>query len=293
MNKKYTPIQITRSVQRRTAKLLNLHPSSYPYISGDTFRAYADHIHSNDKPLQTTAVRKNDVVFVDSANAVSYFKYFHPRITNPYILITHNATLNTDESFVQYIDDKIIHWFAKNGLFEHPKFTPLPLGLENKSYYGSGIPTDFKRFRRKMVSKKNRILYKFNTSTNTEEREPVLQTLQSHPFADTHQDWLAPNAYLKRLQTYAFVCSPPGKGEDCHRTWEAMYLGVIPIVKKTPLTVSFEKTGLPMVLLDSWDELQYFDTLTLQTIQSSFSQKKECPALWMDYWQELITSKKM
>jgi hypothetical protein len=32
---------------------------------------------------------------------------------------------------------------------------------------------------------------------------------------------------------YAFVASPYGGGPDCHRTWEALILGCIPIVKSS------------------------------------------------------------
>ena len=38
---------------------------------------------------------------------------------------------------------------------------------------------------------------------------------------------------------YAFVLSPRGRGLDCHRTWEALCLGCIPIVKKSPITKLF------------------------------------------------------
>jgi hypothetical protein len=36
--------------------------------------------------------------------------------------------------------------------------------------------------------------------------------------------------YLINLKKHKFVVSPPGNGIDCHRNWEAIYLGCIPIV---------------------------------------------------------------
>jgi hypothetical protein len=32
------------------------------------------------------------------------------------------------------------------------------------------------------------------------------------------------------MAQWRFCVSPPGNGIDCHRTWEALYLGVIPVV---------------------------------------------------------------
>ena len=37
-----------------------------------------------------------------------------------------------------------------------------------------------------------------------------------------------------------FTLSPPGFGLDVHRTWEALYLGLIPIVWKSPLLKIYE-----------------------------------------------------
>ena len=38
---------------------------------------------------------------------------------------------------------------------------------------------------------------------------------------------------MSELSSYKFALSPEGNGIDCHRTWECLYLGVIPIVKKS------------------------------------------------------------
>ena len=59
--------------------------------------------------------------------------------------------------------------------------------------------------------------------------------------------------YLLKLQQYRFVLSPPGNGPDCHRTWEALLMGCIPVVLSGPLNAVYE--GLPVLILDSWDDL--------------------------------------
>jgi hypothetical protein len=52
---------------------------------------------------------------------------------------------------------------------------------------------------------------------------------------------------------YVFVLSPPGYGLDCHRTWEALVLGCIPIVQSDKRNPLFE--GLPVVTVDTWEEV--------------------------------------
>ena len=49
--------------------------------------------------------------------------------------------------------------------------------------------------------------------------------------------------------------SPPGVGEDTHRTWEALALGVVPVVLRTPLVDMGLLRRLPVMVVDSYDDL--------------------------------------
>jgi hypothetical protein len=40
---------------------------------------------------------------------------------------------------------------------------------------------------------------------------------------------------------------------DCHRTWEALYLGAIIITKKSSLDPLYK--NLPVILVDNWNQL--------------------------------------
>lgn len=44
-----------------------------------------------------------------------------------------------------------------------------------------------------------------------------------------------------------------GMGMDCHRTYEVLALGSIPIVRRSPVTPLFESMAVAVV--DSWDEV--------------------------------------
>jgi len=52
---------------------------------------------------------------------------------------------------------------------------------------------------------------------------------------------------------YAFVLSPFGNGMDCHRTWEALLCGCIPIVRSSVFNELFE--GLPVLIVDKWEDV--------------------------------------
>jgi hypothetical protein len=59
--------------------------------------------------------------------------------------------------------------------------------------------------------------------------------------------------YIKELSTYKFCLSPPGRGVDTHRTWEALMVGTIPIMISTALDSLFEK--LPVIIVKDWFEI--------------------------------------
>jgi hypothetical protein len=59
----------------------------------------------------------------------------------------------------------------------------------------------------------------------------------------------------KKYKESRFVLSPPGNGYDCHRHFEAIVLGAIPIFIKTPFMTSTVYAGFPYIELNSIKEL--------------------------------------
>ena len=55
------------------------------------------------------------------------------------------------------------------------------------------------------------------------------------------------------MAQFCFVVSPEGNGLDCYRTWEALYLGCIPVVKSNSLNQLYE--NLPVVIVDDWHQV--------------------------------------
>ena len=82
-----------------------------------------------------------------------------------------------------------------------------------------------------------------------------------------------------------FVASPAGNGPDCHRTWEAIYLKVIPIVLKSEIDEIFKM--LPIYVIDTWDELLNLTELDLLNIYNNLINRDPSKA-YADYWINLI-----
>jgi len=291
-------LALWRSVFRwRTRLAGDRRPSSLPYVSGDSFRAIADHVHDETAEAKPEDISRGEVVFVSAPRVASYFRDVHPRISHPYVLITHNGDTNIDESMLAFIDDKIIRWFAQNAVARHPRMTPIPIGLENLHHYKNGIVSFFRKTQKQIArqsaaqarpSRRARILYHFKVRTNARERQPALDFFSRQPLAETLENKLSPGLYLKELSSYEFVASPPGNGLDCIRTWEAMYLETVPIVKDSAAMRSFESLGLPLWVVRDWDELSNLTESDLQEKYDTLVRAADRRPLYMDYWISMI-----
>ncbi len=77
------------------------------------------------------------------------------------------------------------------------------------------------------------------------------------PYFKTSQD---PIEYWTEMKRHKFVLSPPGHGEDCYRTWEAILFGSIPIVRNSSLWPLYSES--PVYVLNDWEnvtEKQFLD----------------------------------
>jgi hypothetical protein len=264
--------------------------SSYPYISGDSFRACSIHIYDEIEELNPKKVNFKDIVFVKSDLLEKYFKTINPLINCKYILITHNSDANIDKKISNYIDEKIIRWYAQNVQVSHNTISPLPIGLENLHHYQNGRVDLFDNYKDLCIEKSNTILFGFNVHTNPLERQKALDALEAHSCAVKINKWCGPEAYLDTLSRHKFVASPEGNGIDCHRTWEAIYLGVVPIVTRTVLSEYFYDLGLPILLITDWGELNDIDEKYLNQFYTKHLNRFSSEYIWADAWLDCISS---
>lgn len=230
------------------------HVSSFPYISGDTFRAFSYHILDNAQTFEPNKVKMGDVIFVEIDYLKSFFAEFHLRIAVPYVLLTHNGDTHIPGEFEPYLNDpKLAAWFGQNVEMQHPKLHSLPIGLANK-YYEHGRTALYDTFRACCKDRKRtKLLYmNFNKSTYPSERNLVYEMFKTKSFCTLRSN-LAQDQYLKDLLHHKFALSPRGNGLDCHRTWEALLMGAYPVVRTSTLDPLYE--GLPVVIIHDWAEV--------------------------------------
>ncbi len=265
-------------------------PSSYPYITGDSFRSLATHIYDDLQEVNVKNVMENDIVFVRGDFLHTYFKKIHPKIKNKYILISHNADTNITDVFEKYIDDKIIHLFSRNLMFKHEKCTPIPIGLQHRIYDNKNKVIEcIKKI--KIIDKKiNKIFYAFTEETNII-RSVALKSLSSNFLSEKPEKKLTREQYYIEVSKHAFNASPEGNGVDCHRTWETIHLGGIPIIGKSVNSEYWKLINLPVLIINSWEDINNFDENFIRREFKEIIKNSNNSGLYMDYWIKEIYNK--
>jgi hypothetical protein len=205
------------------------------------------------------------------------------------------------EEFLQFINnDNIIHWYSQNCIISHPKVSNLPIGLDfhsigNEEYsispQGKEIEMRFLQKKARPFWERNPICYStfhfatYETFVNVRKRAindiPTECVFYEPERIKRYETW-------KNQTEYAFVSSPHGHGLDCHRTWEALCLGCIPVVVKSGLDPLYE--GLPVLILDSYKDLSL--ELLQKTIIEFKDRKWNMEKLTLEYWFKKINSHK-
>lgn len=263
--------------------------SSTPFLSGDTFRTFATKTFEaiNSKFI----INEGDIIFVETHLLDDFYEEILVHSKKSFILITHNSdmSLSKVKNCKSIVENTLINrWYAQNNDIDNEKIISIPIGLENAWWHKNGIINDFVKLRRNNINKDLGIVYGFNIETNREARQKLFQLAIKHPLT------VPVNAnsreYRKALNKYMFVLSPPGNGIDCHRTWEALYLGVIPIVVNKSFYKKFP--DFPGLSLDNWSELDEYDDDELRKIYFEKIKKiRTSDWLWASSWENKINSK--
>lgn len=226
--------------------------------------------------------------------------------SRPYILIscTDHSIPDGVNDFAEKIltDSNLIKWFTTNVVKEDPKLHAIPLGIDyhrvriqpdpNIGPIESPVAQDAyirnlpqRPFYERKIKIYVNFLHALRGKYGVIERVLAIQQIPSElmvseaTFVPRKDSW-------KKILQYAFVLSPAGNGLDCHRTWEALALGAIPIVKTSPLDTLYD--DLPVLIVQEWSDIT--PELLTETVAKfkakDFNYQKLALAYWLDYIRE-------
>ena len=189
----------------------------------------------------------------------------------PFTLVTHNSDINFTkenvEAVIEYFPN-MEHWYTQNLLTENPRVSPIPIGIANPRW-SHGNQDRFSRIIEENNKKDNLFYANFNVSTNASERIDCYKKIGVEPFIkypnaesiSAHDEFVnkTQEQYLRKISKSYFTVSPDGNGKDCHKTWEAIYMKSIPIVKDSYFARQFKEKGIPLLIINDWSEFKSLD----------------------------------
>lgn len=269
-------------------------PSSKPFLTGDSLRFFSDHVFDESKSFNPIKVKNGDVIFLNTGLKNIFFNHYHPMIREPYKLITHNSDYPVGAEDLKYLDEKIIHWFSsKLNTPATNKISCLPYGIENKRYMKNGKVKNFKKvlMETKKNKKERKVFCSFNPSTNPNHREQIHKNAMQRQDIFVVKNFTDNLKYLRELTKYKFNLCPEGNFFESHRIWESLIFGCTPIVEKNTVNENFFNIGIPLVILDSFDELTTISYEELEQKNKINEGKSYSVFSNLDYWIKIINNK--
>ena len=273
---------------------------------------YPESIISDDfnfDPRPYRNIKFRDAIYVVTSQLHGFVNTILPNLISPFVLVTGASVLGAPQEVCEQTqidmhkllsDDRLIHWFCQNNDWQHDKVSAIPLGLDfhtlataNHWWGPQQSPLrqnqQLHRIHKQIPAPENRppiayATFHFMPDIRLEnDRNNAIAALQDKSFvhfAPHHQPredlWFA-------HQNFRYIVSPLGQGIDCHRTWEALALGSIPIVRRKPINTMFR--SLPVIEVDSWQELNP-EFLHAQWLLNK--NKRDRSPLYLSYWMKTI-----
>ena len=249
-------------------------------------------------------IKKNDIVYVCNAALRNFFDNIFPDVKEPFVLVSGDCDI--DPYLVHVEDTRILHWFCQNLLITHPKMTHMPIGLDYHTMkpneihpWGTGcLPIDQEKLlleykiQAKPIEKRYFGCYANFHHANwgigdRGDRKEVVATVPKK-LVYYEPQFTTRDLAWKHESQFIFVLSPRGNGVDCYRTWEALILGCIPVVKSSGLDPVYD--DLPVCIVKEWSDLN--EKFLEDYIRSIQHKRFNYDKLTLKYWVDLFKSKK-
>lgn len=216
-------------------------------------------------------IQQNEMVFLNLdcfGQFIQILNQTPPK--NKFILITHNSDQKFTINHLNQIKKYISHIYAINCSIQDSLITPIPLGFVDNKYKPH---YKFEEISSEQLSKDILIYMNFAINTNPVKRQECWDTFIDKDWVKQESN-IAPEDFYTQVAKSKYVLSPEGTGIDCHRIYESIYLGSIPILKTSELDFFYEK--LPLIIVKNWCEI------TEEFLENNYDKYKKKLDNWLE-----------
>jgi len=228
-----------------------------------------------------------------------------PRITTPFVLSTGDSDIGVNPSELGggTIDEilgnpYLIGWFAQNLTANHTKQINMPIGLDYHTK-ARKLSHDWGRFQTPVVQEQELISIarkapkmedksilgycNWYFTANRGARQNCLSRIEHSAIYFEPTQVLRKESWTTNSKML-FTVSPTGVGIVCHRTWEAIALGTIPIIDMSGLSPLFR--NLPVIEVDDWSIVT---TVFLEeSAEKMLNEVFDFGPMFLGYWKMLF-----
>ena len=251
---------------------------------------YRQHGVSRKNPnhLDISKLKDGDTIFVKTDFIVngSFSRDFLPKIKTKFILVTgiSDYSIDINNNFKSILSNpNLIHWFASNPPSEDfDKISFIPIGFQEYERLGDNLIflKENLNDHNEWEKKKNKIYIPYHSLTNPY-RQSIIEKLSNLSFVEVEKTKLSFQDYINKIKQYKYVLSLRGNGWDCHRNYEIIFSGSVPVMQQGPISKSFKKNNIPHILIKDVSD-NIFD--------EKYNIDKNI--LLLDYWKKIINDVK-
>lgn len=271
--------------------------SSNPFLSGDTFRSLASIIVEIDQVIYREHLRTN-IVFcqmdepsIRNLLALSSESSRFAGGKSGATLLLHNGDKFPSDEVLLALKQDFETIYSVNAHSQSETISSLPIGLENARLNRNGRLQYFLDELENPTPPGERaqiVFSNFHAETNPTLRNHVAQVLAGSRHGH-HEVFLKSGEYRNLIRHTKFVISPPGNGPDCHRTWESIYLGAVPVVLRHSIDPQFAK-NLPMMAVENYEDFCELTDKELDDLYIDLTRRNRDLA-FAPYWFERLLPK--
>jgi hypothetical protein len=146
----------------------------------------------------------------------------------------------------------------------------------------------------KFVGQPKKGLLYVNFQDNTLERIALKRHFSAMPWVTFRSKPNMPvEEYLSELSEHHFVLSPEGNGLDCYRNYEAMYLGVIPILQRSVFSENMLAANLPVAVVDNYYGIhEGLLADAVPTLEKEIFSKSDYRMLKASFWRQTLSQQR-
>jgi hypothetical protein len=197
--------------------------------------------------------------------------------------VTHHSDYPIDDHVYSFVPKSVNKWFAINATSDKDNLIRIPLGLKTHKGIYKESRYDIEWFDENISNfkSKNKVVDEVycNWGDTNSYRNNIVSKLRVKYKLESNLEY---KQYCENMSNYKFVISPPGNGIDCHRTWECLYMGSIPIVLKHKIYDDW--ADLPIIQVEDYSEISY--ELLNNFLKKEFDYSK----LYLNHWRKKIKS---